>query len=163
MMKMRIKNIAGYSMMEMMTVIVIVGILSAMAVPGFLAVMPRLKLRADARTNLNYLRLARSKAVAENRQFGVYFDSGARQVVLFADIANPANATYDDGADSVIQRSDVLSQGIAYDASSFAGDCVVFFPTGSASATGSIQVKDTYHGRQYTLSVLASTGRATMQ
>ncbi len=159
----RINKRCGYTMMEMMVILVIVGVISAMAVPGFLMVMPRLKLRADARANLNYLRIARSKAVAENRQFGVYFDSGARQAVLFADISNPANATYEDGADSVIERSQVMSQGINYDASSFAGDCVVFYPSGSASVSGSIQVKDAYQGRLYTISVLASTGRATLQ
>jgi len=159
----RIRKKSGYTMMEMMVILVIVGVISAMAVPGFLLMMPRLKLRADARANLNYLRIARSKAVAENRQFGVYFDSGARRAILFADTNNPIAATYDDGADSVIEQTEVLSQGITYDASSFAGDCVVFYPTGSASASGSIQVLDAANGRSYTLSVLASTGRATMQ
>ncbi len=159
----RIGKKSGYTMMEMMVILVIVGVISAMAVPGFLLMMPRLKLRADARANLNYLRIARSKAVAENRQFGVFFDSGTRQAILFADINDPASAMYDDGADSVIERTEVLSQNVIYDASTFTGDCVVFYPSGSASASGSIQVLDSANGRSYTLSVLASTGRSTMQ
>jgi Tfp pilus assembly protein FimT len=157
------RKMAGYTMMEMMIILVIVGILSAMAVPSFLSMMPRMKLKADARNNINYLRIARSRAVAENAQYGVYFDSGQRKFRFFKDTYEPEDAIYDDGQDSVIETSKAMHAGINYGSSTFANSCVVFYPSGSASVSGSIEIDDSESGKTYTISVLASTGKVSLQ
>jgi prepilin-type N-terminal cleavage/methylation domain-containing protein len=53
----RFRKHNGYTMIELMSVVVVIGILAAMAVPVFIRMAPRLNLKSDARTSLNYLRL----------------------------------------------------------------------------------------------------------
>jgi prepilin-type N-terminal cleavage/methylation domain-containing protein len=154
---------AGYTLMEMMIILVIVGVLASMAVPGFMTMMPRMRLKSDARNNINYLRRARAKSVAENSQYGIYFDSGDRKFILFKDTYEPENTAYDDGQDSIIETSNVMYSGVNYGTSTFAGNCVVFFPSGSASTTGSINILNSTVGKTYTVSVLASTGKVSLQ
>lgn len=152
----------GYTIIELMSVVVVIGILAAMAVPVFVRMAPRLNLKSDARTSLNYLRLARSKAVAENGQYGIFFDTGNRRLILFRDSNLPAAATYESGQDSVIDSSIVLHNNVSFNSVSFAGNTVVFFPSGAASASGTVTLNHTETTRVYTINVLAATGRSTL-
>lgn len=158
----RIFGRTGYTMIELMSVIAVIGILSAMAVPVFLRMTPRLNLKSDARTSLNYLRLARSRAVAENGQYGIYFDAGNHRLIFFHDTNLPAAATYEVGQDSIIDSTVVLHNHVAYNTISFAGNTVVFFPSGAASESGTVTLNHTETTRTYTINVLAATGRVTL-
>ena len=151
----------GFTMIEMMIIIVMIGILAAIAVPTLFSGGPRLKARTEARNILNMVRLARSKAVSDGSQYGVYLDSSQKQYLLFKDLSNPALMTYDAG-DSLVTGPVTYSPDLSAN-SSFSGDVVVFLSTGRASQSGNFTFDISDGGALYTVSVLASTGRSKLQ
>lgn len=154
--------VSGFTMLEMMIIIVIIGIVAAMAIPSFLRTMPKLEARSTARNILNYVRLARSKAVAEGSQFGVYIDTSNRRYVLFKDTINPAQQTYNEG-DSLVTGPLTIDPDINLSGSTFTNNCVIFLPTGGASQSGSYSISTADGFYSYTVSVLSATGRSRMQ
>jgi type II secretory pathway pseudopilin PulG len=130
-------------------------------VPTIFSAGPRLKARTEARNVLNMVRLARSKAVSDGSQYGVYLDSANKQYLLFKDLSNPALMSYDAG-DSLVSGPETYSPDLLAN-SSFAGDAVVFISTGRASQTGNFTFDITGGGALYTVSILASTGRSKLQ
>jgi prepilin-type N-terminal cleavage/methylation domain-containing protein len=155
-------RLSGFTMIELMIIIVIIGIAAAMAVPSFFRSMPRIETRSAARGILNYVRLARSRAVSERCQFGVYIDVNGGQYVLFKDTINPPQETYNEG-DSVVAGPLIIDPDVFLSRSTFTNDCVVFLPTGGASESGVYTVSSADTSVSYTVSVLGSTGRSKMQ
>ena len=153
---------AGFSMIEMMIIIVIIGIIAAMAVPSFFSAIPRLKARTEARNILNFVRLARSKAVSDGAQYGVYIDTNNMQYILFKDTINPAQMMYNTG-DSVVVGPETIDSDVVLTGSSFTSNTVIFLPTGGASQSGSFTLDNTDGGSSYTVSVLSSTGKSKLQ
>lgn len=156
------KSAGGFTMLEMMIIIVIIGILAAIAVPSFSSIMPKLRVRSDARGTMNYLRLARSMAISEGAQVGVYVDTVNRRYFIFKDTISPAMMTYNDG-DSVMVGPEILDADVALFSSTFANNSVIFMSTGSASQSGNFVFAQSDGSNQYTVSVLGSTGRSKMQ
>lgn len=152
----------GFTMLEMMIIVVIIGIAAAMAAPTFFAGVPRLKARTEARNVLSLLRLARSNAISNGSQYGVFVDIANRQYLFFKDIANPGSMIYEP-ADSIISGPESIPVDVAVLSSSFAGNSVVFLPTGGASQSGNFTFDISGGGALYTVSVLASTGRSKLQ
>lgn len=154
---------AGFTMIEMMIMIVLIGILATLTAPSFIGMVPRLKLKSEARANLNYLRLARSRAIAENSQYGIYFDLYNGELVYFKDTHDTQYAYYQEGQDSLIEGPIAIESNISYENCMFMSDCVIFYSNGSASTSGSIDIVGSESGDSYTISVLASTGRVRLQ
>ena len=149
-------------MLEMMIIAVIIGITSTLAIPRFGQVMDKLRLKTAGRDILSSLRLARSNAVSQRSQFGVYFDLNSRQYVLFKDLANPGSFTYDAGSDSdMVTKTLPARVNFGYD--SFSNSVVIFRPNGSASSSGLIELYscEDYYG-SFTVDVLSSTGRVKL-
>lgn len=153
---------AGFTMIEMMIIIVIIGIMAAIAVPSFFSAIPRLKARTEARNILNFMRLARSKAVSDGAQYGVYVDTNNMQYILFKDTINPAQMMYNAG-DSVVVGPETIDSDVILTNSSFTSNTVIFLPTGGASQSGSFTLDITDGGSNYTISVLSSTGKSKLQ
>ena len=154
----------GITILEMMTAVVIIGIISALAVPSFEKSFQRIKFRGQAKESISMLRTARSNAITEKAPYGIHFDGTAYVITMFKDKANLASATYDAGADSVV-RVDSLSSEYVYLYASFGSSAVVFQPNGSASETGVIYMMS-YTGNSVNFgvsSVLASTGKSTLE
>lgn len=149
-------------MLEMMIIIVIIGILAAIAVPTFSRIMPKLEVRAQARNTLSYMRLARSRAIAEGAQYGVYIDATNRRYMVFKDTVNPAQMTYNAG-DSVVAGPEKIDPDVLLTASTFANNSVIFQQTGCASQSGSFTFDKSGGGASYTVSVLGSTGKTKLQ
>ncbi|MEE9553381.1 MAG: GspH/FimT family protein [candidate division Zixibacteria bacterium] len=153
---------SGFTMMEMMIIIVIIGILAAIAVPSFSSIMPKLEVRAQARATLNYIRQARSRAISEGTQYGVHVDAANGQYLLFKDTVNPAQMTYHNG-DSVVVGPEIIDPDVNLVASTFANNTIIFQQTGRASQSGSFTYDKSGGGAQYTISVIGATGRSKMQ
>jgi type II secretion system protein H len=159
----RILKAAGFTMIEMMVAIAIIGIMAAMAGPSFSSWIPKMKLKAEAREKLNYLRQARSRAISENSQFGIYFDLGNSDIVFFKDIINPQLSIYEVGADSIIGTPIDCASNVIFTNSTLTNNTVIFYPNGSASTSGQIELDDTESSYKHTISVLASTGRVRLE
>ena len=153
---------SGFTMLEMMIIVVIIGILATIAIPSFSRVMPRLEVRAQARNTLNYLRLARSRAISEAAQFGVHIDTDAGEYIMFKDIVNPSSFTFDAG-DSIVVGPETIDPDVIMTSSSFSNNTIIFLPTGGASESGNFVFNLSDGGSRYTVSVLGSTGRSKLQ
>ncbi len=159
----KLKSVTGFTMIEAMIVVVIIGVFASMAAPSFTEYIPKMKLRADAREKTNYLRQARSRAITENSQYGIFFDTGSHQIKFFKDIVNPGSAIYDEGGDSLMVDPVCCESNVILDNCTFANDAIIFYANGSASASGQIELHDTETGESYTIDVLASTGRIKLE
>ncbi|MCI0530889.1 MAG: GspH/FimT family pseudopilin [candidate division Zixibacteria bacterium] len=148
---------SGITLVEITILVVVLGIISAMAVPGFQRVMEKLKLSSAARDIVSDLRWARSEAISSRTQIGVYFNEIAKTYTLFVDINNPAGFTYTPGLDSVVKVSNYSNLGAA--SSTFTNDTIIFKTDGSSNNSGQFTcaTPDSYHSR--TVDVLSSTGR----
>lgn len=85
----------GFSLIELMIVVTIIGILSAIAIPTYMGVQKRAR-RSEFKTNLEILRLLEEKAFAER---GAYV-AGGDTIALMAALpefrpGDPAKLSYD--------------------------------------------------------------------
>ena len=161
MMKKLTQSTKGITLIELMAAAVIIGIVSAMAVPKFNEAFERIRFRSANRDIVSTMRLARSNAITDKEQYGVYFDPETRVVLYFKDISSPASFTYD-GGDSTI-RVDTLPAEITYLGTDLTGDAIIFVPNGSARFTGGGNVITLATTESLVAvqvhNVLASTGR----
>jgi prepilin-type N-terminal cleavage/methylation domain-containing protein len=156
------RGIRGFTMIEMAIVAVLIGVMATMAVPLFTRTLPRLKTHAEARNILNAIRIARSRAIAENTQYGVYINSTARSYLLFKDIVSPTLYMYNSG-DSIISGPVIFDFNVVCTGTTFTNGTVVLLPTGAASQTGTVGVNSSSGDAPYTISVLAATGKTKIQ
>lgn len=153
----------GITLVELMAIIVIIGIVAAMALPRFTRTVNRLKFRTAARNMVSKLRLARSNAITNKQQFGVHVDEQRFTLTMFLDNQNPGLCQFDNG-DSVISV-DTLPDGFVYLNTDFGNPSIIYRPNGSASNTGNIQFLS--YGQDDdvnigTIEILASTGRTKL-
>lgn len=156
----RFRSKCGITLIELMTAVVIIGIVTALAAPTFDRTIQRIKFRGQTKDMVSTLRTARSLAITEKASYGVHFDYEARIISLFKDLSSLPNYSFDPGADSVA-RADTLPTEYEYLFATFDNSSVVFQPNGSASGTGSIYLlwADDVSVNFSHVHVLASTGR----
>ncbi|MEE9443633.1 MAG: GspH/FimT family pseudopilin [candidate division Zixibacteria bacterium] len=156
----KIRQISGITMVEMMVIVVIIGVISAMAIPRFKITIERLKFKSATKEMLSTMRLARSNAITQKQPFGVNFDADSKTVTLFQDIINQSSQSFESG-DSVISV-DSLPEECALLATTFGSQTLIYRPNGSASASGYVWLisyttdDDIHFGL---INILASTGR----
>jgi prepilin-type N-terminal cleavage/methylation domain-containing protein len=150
----------GVTMMELVVVAVVIGLMSALAVPSFLNYSAKMEAKSEARNIVSTLRQARSKAISERVKYGVYFDAGNRRYTYFKE--KSGNEQYDAGTDSLISQI-ALDRDISYGGNTFTNTTVVFRSDGSASSSGNLKLYSTAAGSDTLyINVLASTGRVKM-
>jgi prepilin-type N-terminal cleavage/methylation domain-containing protein len=153
-------NSKGVTLIELVIAVVIISVVAAMAAPRFSKVVPRLEFKSASRDVVSDLRLARSLAIAQRTQIGLYFNSEQRRYVIFKDLVNPDAFTFETG-DSVI-RTVTLDQNLSISSCSFTNYTIVFKPDGSASSTGGVVVSYNQGSDVANVNVLASTGRVKL-
>lgn len=91
------ENKAGFTLMEVMIVIAIIGLLSAIAVPNYIAYLPKHRLSQGTRAVYAALQYARLRAVKDQRSVVASFDTGADSYTVFADDGS-GGGTANDGS-----------------------------------------------------------------
>ncbi|NIP43542.1 MAG: prepilin-type N-terminal cleavage/methylation domain-containing protein [candidate division Zixibacteria bacterium] len=152
----------GFTILELMSAVVIIGIIAAIGIPTMDLAIKKIRFKADSNTIMSGLRLARSEAISHRIQYGVSFDTGSNQLAVFKDVSSPDLFTFD-LADSVVFL-DTLGRGVENMTTTFDNNLVFFFPDGRASMSGNINgtaswSTDSLTSASVNISVLAATGR----
>lgn len=155
---------SGFTLLELITTVVIIGIIAAIVAPSFDEAIKRNKFKGDTKQIVSALRTARSSAIAEKTPMGLTYDEEEDKLLLFKEMSSPSNNQYDVGVDSIRQEI-AFDSTHAYMSATFVNQALVFQPNGSASESGYIDYsyydqENYYHS---TVSVLASTGRAKVE
>ena len=75
---MTVRSQAGFTLIEMLVVLLIMGVLIALAPAAFQRVVPGLEMKASAREVAGLLREARGQAIRDNRETTVLIDTEAK-------------------------------------------------------------------------------------
>jgi type IV fimbrial biogenesis protein FimT len=136
---------SGFTLMELMVTIAIIAILSAIAIPNFVAWVPKFRLGGASRDVLDILQGTRVQAIRDNTNYVLAFDTGNASYTAFLDDGGgtPANAGNGvlDGGERVLAQ-ETLAAGIDISATTLPGDLVVFDTQGMASSAGTITLTD---------------------
>ena len=165
-----ISNKNGFTLIEMMCIMVIIGIIATISFPKFETTIHRLQVRNTARHMVSTMRLARSNAISQKQQVGVHFDNEGTTMTMFVNTQNPTLYGFEAG-DSVISI-DTLPRNFSsvyteiYDPENPGnGSVIVYMPNGTASITTNLyflaysEKDDVDWG---TIEVLAATGRTRL-
>jgi type IV fimbrial biogenesis protein FimT len=126
---MKIFNKMGFSLIELLIVLAIMGIVSAITAPNFMNYMAERRLNGAARMVMSDLMAARQKAVSQNNEFKVFFDASNHQYTILDDDDN-------DGAADGGEATDVRDiQVDYYDVTFSASANPIFYPRGTAWGT----------------------------
>jgi general secretion pathway protein H len=158
---------SGFSLFELLVVILIIGLISALVMPRMAASLPGVQLKSAARAVAASLRYARSRAVYESTPYIAIFDS-TQNILAVEPIETPIDAAEPNSFRVILNTSELQNvyefpQGIEFDVlNDNAADedpdvfPIFFFPRGDS--TGAKIVLKNLRRKQYTITVDTITG-----
>ncbi len=159
---------SGWTMMETLVLIGIVGILTAAAIPKYGQMVEGMKLRTAAMNIHRTLVAARTRAIADpNVHCGVFFDTTATgsRIYIYSDSSGtPYTISSGDTATKYLGTY-IMPKNIKIvipTSTGITNKSVVFRGDGSAKNGGDIQVTNKFN-KTKTINVLAATGRVKVQ
>jgi Tfp pilus assembly protein FimT len=126
--RMNIFKKSGFSLTELMVIAAVVGVVTAIAAPNYMNYMADRRLKGAARMVMSDLMAARQKAVSQNYQFMVFFNTQTTYTILY-DTNNNGTADTGETTEAKNIRNDY------YDVTFSASGNPVFSPRGTAGAT----------------------------
>lgn len=162
----------GFTLFELLIVILIIGLISALVIPKMAASLPGVQLKSTTRAVAASLRYARSKAVFESTPYIAIFDRTQR-ILAVKPIERPIDASEMDRFRVILKPSELkrvyeLPEGIEFgdlnnndadeDTDQFP---ILFFPGGDTTG-GKIVLKN-LRLKQYTITVDTITGTVKIE
>jgi prepilin-type N-terminal cleavage/methylation domain-containing protein len=151
----------GFTIVELMTTVVIIGLVSAMAAPQLQKAYERNRFRSVVKDMTSTLRLARSYAITDKVPYGVCLDAEAMTITLYKDLVDPENYDFVSG-DSVV-RVDSLPPEFVWTGTDVTNNVITFSASGSAGFSGGGNLYMLAYSRDVvafsSTNILASTGR----
>jgi prepilin-type N-terminal cleavage/methylation domain-containing protein len=96
----------GFSLIEVLTVIAILAILSTIAIPAFSRWLPNYRLKGAARDLFSNIQLAKMGAVKDNGEWAVVFNTTGNSYQV---VSGGTDRTYSTTADNVVEKTVTLS------------------------------------------------------
>jgi len=151
----------GFTLVELSIVLVIFGIVSALAIPGFNKFLRSVELNGEVQQFATTLRVVRQRAITENNNYVLYWTASERKLKWWDD---DNNNSVQDGPEKCGATSALASWVTVTNSSTnpFPSDTVTFLPNGSASVSGS-SIYTNPEGYARSLSVVRPTGMVTVQ
>jgi prepilin-type N-terminal cleavage/methylation domain-containing protein len=150
------KKNKGFTLLEMMVVIAITAIVSAIAIPNFISVAAGMKIRSASRDLCSTLRQARMNAIRTNTRWAVQFNVADAPPPNYIVIDCGPNNTCGDG-DDVKKLLTPIPPGVTMN-QTFAGNQAVFNTDGT-SISGTTTLTNSKGTSNV---VVATTGRITI-
>jgi prepilin-type N-terminal cleavage/methylation domain-containing protein len=151
----------GFTLIELMVVIVMIAIMAGMAVPSFVQWRQNLLYRETARDVVSILREARARAISNNRQHRVEFDIDGNQYRL-----TRGNSSSNSSSWTAIRGWVMLPSGVSMMRDDGCGNAtdvnILFNPNGTSGVNGRICIRDATPATRYQVTITATTGRIRM-
>ena len=137
------KNFRGFTLVELLIVVAIIGVLGLIAVPSITKSIPGYQLQKAAREMVTCFRQARSMAIKFNRDVAIEFDAANGTYILDKGVTNkrmPPSGNISEYYGSTIKlgfpgRSDCVHFNVGSSSGSDAGDTIVFNSRGLTKKT----------------------------
>lgn len=154
----------GFTLVEVMIVVAIIGILAAVATPGIIASLPRYRLRAEARELVINFKKAKLEAVKRNRDVVINFTGVGTPVgsyQMYVNVDNVTPRTFDPPTDIQLvnqpMRANVQLVSTTFNPAGYNSRGL---PLGAANQNVVLRTSD--GSRSYTLTV-SSAGNVRLQ
>ena len=116
----------GFTIIELVTIIVIVAILLAVGIPGYMSWVPDMKLRSAIRNIKSDMEMAKSTAIRENTSCALVFDTSTDPDSYMVFIDNVTTNLVRDAGETILKTVDI-PRTVTMTGASFDGDAAIGF------------------------------------
>ncbi len=132
-------NESGFTLMELILVMVVMGILAAIAIPTFMGLLPGMRLNGAARQIMGDLMDARMEAVKQNNPFKVFVLNDHEYKILDDDDGDGIDDSGTETSRTIDIQGNYSDMTISYTGSP---PTIAFSPKGTATDLGTITVQN---------------------